>query len=49
MVNMDQSIEQRNSNKSLGDVQVPIKETDLIYTNAQMSLHPRMQAIWGDI
>ena len=47
---MDQSLEQRNSNKSLGDVQVPIKETDLINTNATItSLHPRMQAIWGDI
>ena len=43
---MYQSLEQRNSNKN---VQVPIKETDLIYTNAQMSLHPRMQAILGDI
>ena len=29
--------------KSLGDVQVPIKETDLINTNASItSLHPRM-------
>ena len=47
---MDQSLEQRNSNKSLGDVQVPIKETDLINTNATItSLHPHMQAIWGDI
>ena len=47
---MDQSLEQRNSNKSLGDVQVPIKEADLINTNATItSLHPRMQAIWGDL
>ena len=47
---MDQSLEQRNSNKSLGDVQVPIKETDLINTNATItSLHPRMQGIWGDV
>ena len=43
---MDQSLEQRDSNKRLGDVQVPIKEADNINADATItSLRPGMQAI----